>query len=230
MPIVFSSDFTIVTFLWFLIKDFFFKAPWSDTLNLFKFIPSLLFLYLFEYVQIGSSHYIAMFIALLWLCSRLLSASLSTHQSCIKDTSASISNLCISLLLSIWNGCVNAICSSVKTDKTIAWIFINDSLFPLLSKVQYVYLNTQRYFAFTNFCDSNIKCTKSPLVKRGFFFFPLLKKKKYTVLLSYSWPDRYKVTQDGTKSKHTLVTIPKVSSNNYISFDYSYDEKLNIPI
>lgn len=51
-------------------------------------IPPLL--YLSEYVQINISHYIAMFIALLWFCTRLPRASLSTHQSCVKDTSASI--------------------------------------------------------------------------------------------------------------------------------------------
>lgn len=34
-----------------------------------------------------------MFIALLWFCTRLLRASLSTHQSCVKDTSASSLNM-----------------------------------------------------------------------------------------------------------------------------------------
>lgn len=74
-----------------------FKAEWSDTHSSSLNSSITLFIYLFAYVQIGSSHYIAMFIALLWLCTRLLSASLSTHQSCVKDTSASIPNICIFL-------------------------------------------------------------------------------------------------------------------------------------
>lgn len=50
-------------------------------------------LYLFKYVQIKMSHYIAMFVALLWFCTRLLCASLPTHQSCVKDTLASSLNM-----------------------------------------------------------------------------------------------------------------------------------------
>ncbi len=34
-----------------------------------------------------------MFVALLWFCTRLLCASLSTHQSCVKDTLASRLNM-----------------------------------------------------------------------------------------------------------------------------------------
>lgn len=37
-----------------------------------------------------------MFVALLWFCARLLCASLSTHQSCIKDTLASSLNMIFS--------------------------------------------------------------------------------------------------------------------------------------
>lgn len=43
------------------------------------------------------SHYIAMFVALLWFCARLLCASLPTHQSCVKDTSASSLNIDLTL-------------------------------------------------------------------------------------------------------------------------------------
>lgn len=41
-----------------------------------------------------------------------------------------------------------------------------------------------------------------------------------------------RMLQGDTKwyNKQTLLTISKVSSNNYISFHYSYEEKLNIPI
>ncbi len=51
-------------------------------------VQILSLLYLFKYVQIMISHYIAMFVALLWFCTRLLCTSLSTHQSCVKDTLA----------------------------------------------------------------------------------------------------------------------------------------------
>lgn len=43
------------------------------------------FIYLFYYVHINNSHYIAMFVALLWL----IHASLTTHQCCVRETSAS---------------------------------------------------------------------------------------------------------------------------------------------
>lgn len=90
-------------------------------------IPPLL--YLFEYVQINTSHYIAMFIALLWFCTRLPRASLSTHQSCVKDTSASIPNM--QLLLFFLHIKWYMIYFLTVAVKTIAWNCIDVFSFSL---------------------------------------------------------------------------------------------------
>ena len=77
-----------------LLKDVEYVKPYSQKHDLcwsahesFRRITSFdLFICSYMYNS-KKSHYIAMFVALLWFCTRLLCASLFTHQSCDKDTS-----------------------------------------------------------------------------------------------------------------------------------------------
>lgn len=59
-----------------------------------------------------------MLVALLWFCTRLLCASLSTHQSCIKDTLASSLNMHffqisnVAEITSVLPQCLNSACQN----------------------------------------------------------------------------------------------------------------------